>query len=275
MVPRPPISERDRTRIISDRFDYHRSVPQIARRRRCSRSSVQRVCQQHVAHVDYEKRRHHGRTPALNQKQVKHLFNTIRSNRNATSSELSRHLFHHDKINISPRSLRRYRRMIFHPVHEILIPPLTEKHLYDRMDYCETIFILLSSLMKNHFVWLIRRMLCGSRKVILSQLVKSSQLIPRSWFGVVYGIMASPNLLFLNLGRVDHRKYIEVLGKYLLPTMPTADDFCFNKMEQVLIDLKQCVSGYVNTLFDCSSHGLQTHLTSVLLNMFGRGWKRT
>jgi len=59
-------------------------------------------------------------------------------NNNLTATELQRHLFHHDNIDISTATIKRYRRLFFHRAHEIIIPRLTLQHHLDRMDYCLT-----------------------------------------------------------------------------------------------------------------------------------------
>ena len=56
--------------------------------------------------------------------------------------------------------------------------------------------------------------------------IKSTHTKVMVWGGVWYN--GKSELAFLK-GRVDHRKYIEVLGKYLLPTMPTARRFLFQQ----------------------------------------------
>jgi transposase len=112
---------RDRVRIISDRFDYHLSLRTIARRRKCALSTVHLVCKQYHGHVDWEERRRHGCTRKLNRQQLNHLFNIIRSQPNITSNELSRHFLRHDNIRIDPRTIRRYRRLLFHSATELLV----------------------------------------------------------------------------------------------------------------------------------------------------------
>jgi len=116
------LSEFEKHRILFYRFDNHKTFAFIAHRMKCSVETVHRVCTQHKNHVDTERMKHHGRRAKLNQSQINHLFNIIRNNNNMTSTELSRHLFIHDNIDISSRTVSRYRRRRFHPATEIIIP---------------------------------------------------------------------------------------------------------------------------------------------------------
>ena len=103
---RPRLPEPERARIIVMRFDFHRTYANIAHRIKCSVETARRVCLQHSHHIDREKRRHHGGKPLLSSKLKKHMFDIIRSNKNLTSAELSRHLFHHDHVNVSARTTK-------------------------------------------------------------------------------------------------------------------------------------------------------------------------
>lgn len=134
----PRLTERDRVKIITLRYDFHRTQRAIAQQVKCSLSSVNYALQQHKQHHDTP--RHHlaGRKKKLSPSQQNHLKNIIRQNNNLTSEEIQRHFFHHDNIQISSRTIRRYRRLSFHPATEILIPRLTLQHHLDRIDYCMT-----------------------------------------------------------------------------------------------------------------------------------------
>jgi hypothetical protein len=228
----PRLCEADRTKIILYRFEFHHPVRKIAKKVKCSISTVHHVCQQHVRHVNVEKLRHHGRKQLLSPCLLNHLFNIIRHNKNITSTELSRHFFHHDNITLSDRTIRNYRRMIFHPVHEILIPPLQLRHYLDRIDYCLThkssnfhtiVFSDEKSFCLDHtsnIVWI------EDNEPIPTREVSSTHTSVMVWAGMWY--RGRTELCFVN-GSIDYRKYIQILDEYLLPSMPNSNRFLFQQ----------------------------------------------
>ena len=135
---RPRLSETDKLKIVLFREEMHLTEAQIANKVRCSRQTVSYTLQQHKHHIDSSTTRKHGRNKKLSNKQFQHLKQVIKANKNMTSSELQSHLSQHDSIDISSRSVRRYRRSHFHPARELLIPHLTLQHHLERMDYCLT-----------------------------------------------------------------------------------------------------------------------------------------
>ena len=193
---------------------------------------------QYVRHVDWEQRRHHGRKPILDGNQLKHLFNIIRSNKNVTASELARHFFHHDHVIVDERTIRRYRRSHFHLAREILIPKLKLEHYLNRIDYCKThehanfhciVFSDEKMFCLDHtsnIVWI------EDDEAIPTREIKSAHTKVMVWGGVWYN---GKTELAIVKGKINHQKYIEVLSNYLLPSMPTANQFLFQDNARVHI----------------------------------------
>jgi transposase len=229
---RPRLTERDRVRIISDRFDYHRSIADIARRQRCALSTVHKVCRDYKHHVDWQKQACHGRKPILDKKQQNHLFDIVRSNPSATSTEIARHLFNRYHININPRSVRRYRLMKFHPARELLVPTFKFEHYINRIDYCIThrsnnfhcvVFSDEKSFCLDHTAnvsWIEEGAWVPTREI------SSAHTRVMVWGGIWYH---GKTELAIVEGSINHKKYIEVLSEYLLPSMPTANQFVFQQ----------------------------------------------
>ena len=130
------LTEGERHKILFFHREFHYSQRKIAQKLKCSHSTVSRVLNQFRKHTNINKLRHHGNKTKFDRPLLNHLKNIIRKNNNLTASELQRHLFHHDNINISVHTVRRYRKLTFHPVQEILIPQLTLDHHLARVDYC-------------------------------------------------------------------------------------------------------------------------------------------
>ena len=227
---RPRLTERDRVRIVVFRFEDHLPLHQIARKCRCSLSTVSRICKQHKHHVNTEKLRHHGRSKALSPSLIRHVRNIIRHNRNMTSTELQRHLRRHDNVIVSARTIRNYRRSIFHPAHELIIPRLTLQHHLDRIDYCMThsnnnfhcvVFSDEKVFRLDHtsrMVWI------EDDEPIPVREVQSTSSRVMVWGAVWYNGRSE---LCIVDGTVNHRKSIDILSEYLLPSMPTSTHFLF------------------------------------------------
>ena len=135
---RANLSQRDRVRIITYRYDFHLSERKIAKKLKCSPSTAHRILVQHKRHHDSPQYYLRGRKKKLSSKQENHLKNIIRENNNLTSEEIQRHFFQHDNITITSRSIRNYRRQFFHPAKEILVSRSTLEHHLKRVDYCMT-----------------------------------------------------------------------------------------------------------------------------------------
>ena len=124
----------------------HREIPDdsliltvvVAKKIKCSQSTVSYALKQHKKHHDSPQYHRSGRKKKLTSSQQNHLKNIIRENNNATAAEIQRHFFHHDNIQLSLATIKRYRRLWFHPAKEILIPRLTLQHHLDRVEYCMT-----------------------------------------------------------------------------------------------------------------------------------------
>ena len=108
------LSERERVKIITYRYDFHYSQSKIARLLKCSQATISKVLKKHKHHKDLPQFHLSGQKKKLSPSQENHLKNVIRENNNLTSEEIRRHLFYHDSIDISSRSIRRYRRKSFH-----------------------------------------------------------------------------------------------------------------------------------------------------------------
>lgn len=227
---RPRLSERERQKIIIYRYDFHRSYPYIARKMKCSLSTIHNICSQHKQHVDSAALVHHGRKKALSSSMFKHMINIIRYNKNITASELQRHLFLHDNINISIRTVRRYRRSHFHPAHEILIPKLTLDHHLNRCDYYlthindnfhTTVFSDEKMFCLDHtsnVVWL------EDNEPIPTREIKSTHTKVMVWGGIWYNGRTELGIVD---GKINYKKYIQILQQYLLPSMPSSNHFLF------------------------------------------------
>ena len=229
-MTRRHLIESERARIVNMRFEFHRTYSYIARRIKCSSETARRVCLQHSHHVDHIKRRQHGRKSALSPKLLKHMFAVIKSNQNMTSAELSRHLFHHDHVVITPRTIRRYRRSRLHAVHEILVPPLKLQHYLDRIEYCmvnatnnfhryvfsdEKPFCLAHT---SNVVWI------EDGEPIPTREISSSHTSVMVWGAIWYNGRTELGIVE---GSIDRYKYIDVLKQYLLPSMPSSTRFTF------------------------------------------------
>lgn len=231
-MTRSRLSEHNRMKIIFFHSEMHLSQSNIARKMKCSQSTVSKVLKQHRQHHNYTKASHHGRKQKLTTTHQKHLNRLIRTNRNMTSTALSRHFNHHDNIQISSRSIRRYRRNTFHPAKEILIHKLTQQHHIERIDFClthahdnfhqivfsdEAPFVLSHT---NNTVWLERGEPIPVREISSSH---TSVLV---WGGIWYN---GRTQLCIVKGTIDYKKYIHILKHYLLPSMPHSNHFLFQQ----------------------------------------------
>ncbi len=223
-------TERERAKIIVLRYDYHLSERKIAHKLKCSPSSVHYVLSQHRRHKDSSQYHLSGRKKKLSLKQENHLKNVIRENNNLTSEEIQRHLFHHDNIEISSRTVRRYRRSSFHPAKEILIPHINLQHYLSRVDYClshskdnfhrvvfsdEKLFKLDHTSSK---IWI------EDNEPIPVREISSTHTQVMVWGGIWY---YGRTELAIVRGNIDHKKYINILQQHLLPSMPSPSTFLF------------------------------------------------
>ena len=224
------LSQRERIKIITYRYDFHYTQRQIARKLKCSLSTVNYALKQHKQHHDSPQFFLSGRKKKLSPSQQNHLKNIIRQNPTCTSEEIQRHFFHHDNINITSRSIRNYRRQSFHPAKEILIPRIKLDHYLSRVDYClshsndnfhrvvfsdEKLFKLDHT---SSTVWI------EDNEPIPVREISSTHTQVMVWGGIWY---FGRTELCIVRGNIDHKKYIEILKQYLLPSMPSPTTFLF------------------------------------------------
>jgi transposase len=227
---RKNFTERERSKIIALRYDCHFSQRHIARKLKCSQSSVNYVLNQHRHHIDSPQYYRSGRKKKLSSSQQNHLKNIIRDNNNLTAAEIQRHFFHHDNINVSLSTIQRYRRLFFHRAREILIPHLTQQHYLDRMDYCLThinnnfhtvVFSDEKSFCLSHTsstVWI------EKDEPLPLRPISSTHTKVMVWGGIWYHGRTELGII---RGNIDHKKYMRILHKYLLPSMPSSNQFLF------------------------------------------------
>jgi transposase len=168
----------------------------------------------------------------LSSSQQNHLKNIIRENNNLTSEEIQRHFFHHDNINITSRSIRNYRHQFFHPAKEILISrsKLESDHHLKRLDYCMThsndnfhrvVFSDEKPFKLDHTsstVWI------EDNEPIPVREISSTHTQVTVWGGIWY---YGRTELCIVRGNIDHKKYINILKQYLIPSMPSSNQFLF------------------------------------------------
>ena len=82
------LSPRERIKIITYRCDFHYSQREIARRLKCSQSTVSYILKQHLRHKDSPQYHLRGRKKKLSSSQQNHLKNIIRENNNLISEEI-------------------------------------------------------------------------------------------------------------------------------------------------------------------------------------------
>lgn len=202
----------------------------IAKKVNCNQSTVHRTLQQHNQHIDSSTTQKHGAKKKLSNRQFQHLKHIIKANKNMTSNELQSHLSQHDSIDISSRSVRRYRRSHFHPARELLIPHMTLQHHLERMDFCLThsaatfhnfCFSDEKQFVLDHTsstVWLEKG---EARPVREVSSLRTSVMV---WGGVWYHGRTE---LAIVEGNINAKKYVAVLRNYLLPSIPTSPHFLF------------------------------------------------
>lgn len=227
---KPNLSERERVKIITYRYDFHYSQRKIAQILKCSQSTVSDILKKHKHHIDSPQYHLRGRKNKLSSKQEIHLKNIIRENPNSTSEEIQRHFFQHDNIQISSRTISRYRRKSFHPAKEILIPRLKLEHYISRIDYCmahinnnfhtivfsdEKYFCLDHT---SSTIWI------EDDEPIPTREISSTHTKVMVWGGIWYNGRTE---LCIVRGNMDHKKYINILKQYLLPSMPSSNHFLF------------------------------------------------
>lgn len=226
------LTEDERHKILFFHREFHYSQRKIAQKLKCSHSTVSRVLNQFRKHTNINKLRHHGNKTKFDRPLLIHLKNIIRYNKNITASELQRHFFHHDNIYISDRTIRRYRRMFFHPCHELLIPRLKLEHYLERYDYCithknnnfhtvvfsdEKMFCLDHT---SNIVWI------EDGEPIPVREISSTHTRVMVWGGIWYN--GKTELGIIN-GNINHKKYIDILKQYLLPSIPSSNQFLFQQ----------------------------------------------
>jgi transposase/transcriptional regulator with XRE-family HTH domain len=226
----PDLSERDRLKIINYRYDLHYSQRKIAQKLHCNQSTVSRILRQHAQHHDSPQYHLRGRRKVFNRIMFNHLKNIIRSNDNITSKDIQRHLFHDHNMKISSATIRRYRRLFFHPVKEILIPKMKLDHYFLRDDYCMThmhdkfhniVFSDEKPFYLSHTsstVWI------EDDEPIPLREISSTHTKVMVWGGIWYHGRTE---LCIVEGNIDHKKHINILKEYLLPSMPSSNNFFF------------------------------------------------
>ena len=226
------LSAGDRLRIVFFHEEMHLTQLKIARRMKCSQSTVSYVLSHHRHHVKAAQHATRGRPPKFDSHMIEHMRNMVRHNRQATSSELARHFFHHDNIDITSRAIRYYRRQYFHTAHERIIPRLTLEHHLDRVDYCLTH-------VNNNFhcvVFTDEKMWCldhtsstvwieDDEEIPLRE-VASIRTKVMVWGAVWYNGRSE---LCIVEGTVNQHSYIDILSRYLLPSMPSSPRFRFQQ----------------------------------------------
>src|SRR6185312_16842671 len=227
---RSGLSERDRLKIITYRYDFQYSQREIAKKIKCSQRAVAYILKQHIHHHDSPQFHLRGRKKKLSATQQNHLKNIIRENNNLTAAEIQRHFFHHDNIQISLASIKRYRRIWFHPAKEILVPRLNLGHYLARVDYCmshsndnfhrvvfsdEKLFKLSHT---SSTVWI------EHNEPIPVRELSSTHTQVMIWGGIWY---YGRTELCIVRGNINHKKYMDILKQYLLPSMPSSPGFLF------------------------------------------------
>jgi transposase len=227
---KPNLTERERVKIITYRYDFHYSQRKIAQILKCSHSSVNDVLKKHKHHIDSPQYHLRGRKKKLSPSQQNHLKNIIRENNNLTAAEIQRHFFHHDNIQLSLATIKRYRRLYFHPAKDILIPRLKFEHYISRLDYCMThtnnnfhtiVFSDEKYFCLDHTsstVWI------EDDEPIPTREISSTHTKVMVWGGIWYNGRTELGIV---RGNMDHKKYINTLKQYLLPSMPSSNHFLF------------------------------------------------
>lgn len=161
---------------------------------------------------------------------MNYVFNIIRNNKSLTSNEIKRHLFEVCHIDIADRTIREYRRMKFHAAHELLVTQFTQQHYIDRVAFCiehehnnfhRTVFSDEKTWYLSHtssIVWI------EDGEPIPVREITSTHTKVMVWGGVWYNGKTELGIIE---GKVDRFKYINVLSKYLLPSMPMSPGFVF------------------------------------------------
>ena len=227
---KPNLTERERVKIITYRYDFHYSQSEIAQKLKCNQSTISKVLKKHKHHIDSPQYHLRGRKKKLTSTQQNHLKNIIRENNNLTAAEIQRHFFHHDNIQLSLATIKRYRRLYFHPAKEILIPRLKLEHYISRLDYCMThinnnfhtiVFSDEKYFCLDHTsstVWI------EDDDPIPTREISSTHTKVMVWGGVWYNGRTEIGIVRCNM---DHKKYINTLKQYLLPSMPSSNHFLF------------------------------------------------
>jgi putative transposase len=224
------LSERERLQIITYRYDFHLTHRQIAKKVKCSHQTVSKVLEKHKHHQDTPQFHRSGRKKKLTKSQQNHLKNIIRENNNLTAAEIQRHFFHHDNIQLSLATIKRYRRLWFHPVKPIPIPRLTLQHHFQRIDYCMThkdnnfhrvVFSDEKIFKLDHttgIVWI------EDGEPIPTHEISGTHTTVNVWGGIWYNGRTELAIIDNNL---NANKYIEILKEFLLPSMPSSPNFFF------------------------------------------------
>ena len=224
------LSQFDRCEIVVLHKNLMLSQRQIARMKHVHPSTVSRVLHGRTDDKKLIKPQKRGRKRLLHPAALRGLKRIIRGENNLTSAEIASRFSFHFNIDISPRSIRRYRRFYFHPVFEVLQKRLSLDHHLQRLDFCmthdtntfhcilfsdEKLFVLEHT---SGTVWIEE----GQRPPILP--LSASHTTIMVWAGVWYHGRTE---LAIVEGNINHRKYIDILSSHLLPSMPTSSNFLF------------------------------------------------
>lgn len=226
------LSEVERGKIVNLRQQSHLSHQEIAKKVKCDQSTVTRTLARYHYRHTFKEASGRGRKPSLTGKQINHLKNIIHKNKNITSTELATHLHHHDSVNISPRTIQRHRKRIFHRAEEIIIPKVTLDHMIKRMSYTiehkndnfrKVVFTDECYFQIDHtgnIVWLLPGESPPLRPV---SSIKTKVMV---WGGIWY---QGRTELHIVKGTIDTNKYIHILKQFLLPSMPSSSAFLFQQ----------------------------------------------
>jgi transposase len=112
------------------------STREIARLMHCQQSTVARTLQRYRQTGDVSERHGRGRSTFLAEDIAGRLHNIIQTNPSATSPQIADMLDAQTGRRISPRTIRRARRVLgYHPVHRQAIPELADHHKDARLAY--------------------------------------------------------------------------------------------------------------------------------------------
>lgn len=222
------LKECDRTKIIFFRSFLNLTQREIARRLNCAQSTVSRVLLKQRRERTKMRKRGSGRRSLLVPSQQNIIKCLIRATPTITAKEIRVVLFERHGLDVSERSISRFRLLHFTPRNEVMTVQLTLQHHLDRLDFCMTHRdndfrrVMFSDEKMFHLAHTSGTVWVERGGDVPPRAIQSTHTKIMVWAAVWY--TGRTELHFVD-GSITADYYQRVLTQTLLPSMPTTGNY--------------------------------------------------